>query len=481
MHFSNLYPAPRSVFENSAERFTFGGHVTAAVSGLNALEAECARYLWYRFSCDACELTLTQGGEGFTFSIGNATCALEDGDSYALRVTAAGACVVGRDGEGLLNGIKTLVQLICPVELAEGRESFYMTAAEVHDAPEMGLRAIHICVFPSTTLYQLEQAIHLAGFLKLTHVILEFWGTFRYECQPALYWHDRSFSKEELRPLVELVKGYGMELIPMVNHFGHAPQSRARNGRHVVLNQNPRLSRLFEPDGWTWCLSNPDTYKLLADMRAELDEWAGAGKYFHLGFDEADSFATCDLCRERVPHELLTEFVNRLTEDVCKTGRRPILWHDMFLSHEGLPTPPQGSYTVANGRMKDCYKALDSLDRRLIMADWQYGYHQGFNPSTAYFIEKGFDTVVCPWDDHENIRSLAVDAKKYGAMGMILTTWHHPENFLQNAAFWGNCAWSAGERPFGTQRMENAGLLRRLRDAKGSFEESGWGFCEVEK
>jgi hypothetical protein len=136
---------------------------------------------------------------------------------------------------------------------------------------------------------------------------------------------------------------------------------------------------------------------------------------------------------------------------------------------------------VANGRMKDCYKALDSLDRRLIMADWQYGYHQGFNPSTAYFIEKGFDTVVCPWDDHENIRSLAVDAKKYGAMGMILTTWHHPENFLQNAAFWGNCAWSAGERPFGTQRMENAGLLRRLRDAKGSFEESGWGFCEVEK
>ena len=66
-------------------------------------------------------------------------------------------------------------------------------------------------------------------------------------------------------------------------------------------------------------------------------------------------------------------------------------------------------------------------------------------------------------------------------MGMILTTWHHPENFLQNAAFWGNCAWSAGERPFGTHHMENAGLLRRLRDAKGSFEESGWGFCEVEK
>ena len=57
----------------------------------------------------------------------------------------------------------------------------------------------------------------------------------------------------------------------MSNQFGHATQSRDAYGRHVLLNRNPRLSRLFEPDGWTWCLSNPDTYRMLAEMRAELD------------------------------------------------------------------------------------------------------------------------------------------------------------------------------------------------------------------
>ena len=30
-----------------------------------------------------------------------------------------------------------------------------------------------------------------------------------------------------------------MEVIPMINHLGHASASRACYGRHVVLDQNP--------------------------------------------------------------------------------------------------------------------------------------------------------------------------------------------------------------------------------------------------
>ena len=478
MYLSNLSPTPKSVSENTTRCFTFGASVTAAVSGLNILQAERARYLWHRFSCDASELLLTEGQGGFTLSIGQTTCSLHDGDNYALCADEAGICVVGRDAAGLLNGIKTLVQLICPLELAEGREAFYVSAAEIHDAPAMDFRSLHLCVFPGTPLYRLEQAIHLAGFLKMTHVILEFWGTFRYECCSALYWEDRSFSKEELRPLVDLTQSYGMEIVPMSNHFGHATQSRGCHGRHVVLDRNPRLSRLFEPDGWTWCLSNPDTYKLLAEMRAELHDWAGAGGYFHLGFDEAMSFATCDVCRQKVPHELLAEYINRLTEDVCAMGRRPILWADMFIRREDFP---EGCFMEANAGHFGTDKALDLLDRRIVMADWNYAYQNGFNPTTPYYIGKGFDTVLCPWDNHENIRSLSADVKKYGAKGLIMTTWHHLSSYLNSAAYWANCAWSAGERPCGTYNAENACLLRRVHDAKGSFEEAGWSFCEVEK
>lgn len=478
MYFTNLYPAPKSFLEDDSERFVFGAAVTARVSGMDPACAERVRSLWRRFSCDASELTLTSGGEGFRFEIGDApACALDAEDCYALSVKSSGAAVRGRDGAALLCGIKTLVQLICPENLGEGTESLYISSAEVHDAPQIGFRAIHFCVFPGTKLSALEQAIHLAGFLKFTHVILEYWGTFPYECIPELSWADRAFTKDELRSLVNLIKSYGMEVIPMINHFGHATQSRGCHGRHVTLNRSLRRTLLFEPDGWTWCISNPDTYKLLAEMRAEQLDFAGGAGYFHLGFDEADSFATCPRCRKRIPGELLAEYVNRLTDDLCAESVRPILWHDMFIRRTDFP---EGCYMEANGHVHDTDKALDLLDRRILMADWNYAYKKGYNPTTPYFISKGFDTVICPWDDAENIRSISSDVKKYGARGIIMTTWHHLPNFLHGAAYWSNCAWSAGENAWGARFAEPACLLRRLYDAGGSFEKSGWSTCEVE-
>lgn len=479
MYFSNLYPTPKVSSEFESERFHFSSSVTATVCGLNSVETERVKYLWYRFSCNASVLNINTGENPYCFQIGKASCELEATDAYAIHVDASGVCVVGKDAEGLMSGIKTLVQLICPEVLDEGMESLYITAADVHDAPEIDFRAIHLCVFAGTKLHSIEQAIHLAGFLKMTHVILEFWGTLQYECQPALYWKDRSFSKAEVRELVQLSNSYGMEMIPMINHFGHAAQARRCHGRHVVLNQNPRLSRLFEPDGWTWCVSNPDTYKLLAEMRAEQMELFGDGKYFHLGFDEADSFATCDFCNKHVPHELLAEYLDNLTKDILKAGRRPIIWHDMLIRQEDFPLNEEYKMT-ANGAHKDTYRVLDFLDKRLIIADWNYNYKENYNPTTPYFIDKGFDTLICPWDDKENIRSICSDVKKYGAKGVIMTTWNHSKAFLRNASYWANCAWSASENNFGAGSATRGRLLGRLCDGNGSFEDYGWGFCDAE-
>ncbi len=475
MYLRHLYPAPKSFREDETERFVFGAKAIACVSGLSPACAERVGTLWRQFSCGASALELVHEGDGFRFTIGKAETALREGDAYALRVDPASVSVVGSDALSLMHGIETLVQLICPEDLTEGGEAFAISSAEAHDSPAIPFRAVHLCVFPDTKLYNIKKAIHLAGFLKLTHVVLEFWGTFPYECEPALAWKDRAFSKSELKVLVDLAKSYGMEIIPMSNQFGHATQARVGFGRHVILNRNPRLSRLFEPDGWTWCLSNPDTYGLLGDMRAELIEFCGPGKYFHLGFDEAYSFATCDRCRKRVPHELLAEYLNRLTEDVCGMGRRPIVWHDQFLRRSDFGEGP----IVANGDNQNTAAALDRLDRRIIMADWQYDYRNGFNVTTSVLMAKGFDTVVCPWDNRENIRSLAADAKKLGASGILLTTWDRLPNWLRDAAFAAGCAWGEGtdNPPFSI--TESACLLRRLYETDGSFDESGWNLNEV--
>ncbi len=475
MYFSQVFPKPISCFENPSERFVFGASVQAVISGLPSECIKRTKALWSSFCCTASELNVVSAENGFRFVIGNASAAPTDADSYVIHADAAGVCVAGKDATSLMNGIMTLMQLICPDELAPGQESLYISAVDIHDSPAMPFRAIHLCLFGGTKLWEIEKAIHLAGFMKLTHVILEFWGTFPYISIPS--WKDRTYNREDLRYLVDLIRGYGMEVIPMINHLGHAPQSRGRNGRHVVLDANPRLERLFEPDGWTWCASNPDTYKVLSEMRAEMMEFCGDGSYFHLGFDEADSFATCDRCRKREPYELLAEYINHLTDDLCSIGRRPIIWHDMLIRRTDFP---EGCYMEANAHFHNTDPALDLLDRRILMADWNYAYQNGYNPTTSYFIEKGFDTVICPWDNRENIRTLSADVAKYGAKGLIMTTWHHLPNFLNSAAYWGNCAWSAGENAIGSTGSMSATFLRKLYRADGYFERAGWGNCEVE-
>ena len=94
-------------------------------------------------------------------------------------------------------------------------------------------------------------------------------------------------------------------------------------------------------------------------------------------------------------------------------------------------------------------------------------------------MEKGFDTVVCPWDNPENIRSLSSDVKKLGAYGIILTTWHHLTEFMSHATLWSDCVWGESRQMPHHSWTESACILRRVYDTEGDFLSSGWNLNEV--
>ena len=490
MYLTNLYPKPESFRETENIRYTFGSRVTAdlAVAGNSEPSLlERMKTLWYNFSKTASVLELRIGASldgSFRLRIGEPA---ENGsvpEHYEIHSDERGVLLSAANEKALMDGFTTLVQLICPVNLDEGREEFYITGTDITDKPSLKFRSVHFCIFPDSALSTIEKAIHMAGLMKFTHIVLEFWGTLRYESMPELGWKDRSYTKAEICTLVDLARSYGMEVIPMSNHFGHATQSRSCYGRHTVLNANPRRAKLFEPDGWTWCLSNPDTYRLLSDMRAELCDLCGEGSYFHLGFDEAYSFATCDICRKHVPAELLAEYINRLTDDLAKCGRRPIIWHDELIRREDFAGKiPDG--VVANGQSHNTDAALALLDRRVIIADWQYDYcHTGagghVNPTAAYFRDMGFDTVLCPWDKMQNVRVLCEDARLQNAYGVMLTTWHHLPAYLPKFPAAAAYAWQSAAPYAGAPGTEAAALLRTVYPSDGDYVSSGWNAFEVD-
>ena len=313
MYLTQLYPTPRSYTKKDVT-YAFGAYVTMRISFSPRSETvERLITLWRRFTCDCSTLTLTYDDTDGSFAavIGeNApTEPLASDDAYRLSVRERAVSLVAESEKAFLDGFMILLQCIVPLCLTPGAESFALPAVEIRDSAKVAFRAIHLCVFPESERHTLEKAIHLAGFLHLTHIVLEFWGTYPYHALSSLHWHGGSWSRTDAQALVRLSHSYGMEVIPMINHFGHAASARSCYGRHVVLDADPRQSLLFEPDGWTWCSTNPDTYRLLSEMRAEMMELCGSGAYFHLGFDEAYSFATCPTC----PHICQSSFSPRNT------------------------------------------------------------------------------------------------------------------------------------------------------------------------
>lgn len=477
--YMRLWPAPASLVEaGGSYALSAKAEMRIAVGAMDEARKELLCDLWHRFAFTAGKLTLTEDASlpACTALIGNADCELKDTDEYSVNVTADGVCVKGADELGLLHGMYTLLQMIWPECLEEDDENLRIDCAEIHDRPALGMRSIHFCLFPDTSLDVLEKTIRMAAFLKYTHFVLEPWGALKLESFPELAWADKAYTKDQIRPLLRLSRTMGMEVIPMINHLGHASQSRGM-GRHTVLNQNPRLMTMYEPDGWTWCLSNPKVHEKLRAVREELMELCGEGSYFHLGCDESYSYATCPKCRTKDKAGMLADYLNGISKELAQKGRRAIIWHDQLLEKAAWPG------VVANSRPDQMtHLALEKLDRRIVIADWQYGIDKPEMPTSEFFQKEGFDVVACPWDGRGNAEALHTAADRLGLMGAMDTTWHHMDPMLRRIHELGGSIWNGarydvgGPHPF----SECAMLLNKVMPLDGSFAKNGFMTHEID-
>lgn len=228
----NIFPQPFSVAPAEGELRLSARSVLRFNAPFS--EGMIAEYkgMWHRFGLRQAELDMIFDpalNENCAVLNAEATCcpALNEGDEYALHVTGEGAFLRGDSPIALYHALLTLVQLIVPTRVQDGFEAA-LPAVVIGDHPTItNMRAIHLCVFPETTLLLLEKAIRLAGLMKFTHVVLEFWGTLKYDALKELSWPEQSYTKDQIRPLIKLIRDLGMEVIPMINHLGHASQSRS--------------------------------------------------------------------------------------------------------------------------------------------------------------------------------------------------------------------------------------------------------------
>ena len=436
------------------------------------MQNETTRNLWHHFTFTESEISFTNA-ETLLFQIGQATPPqLKEGDDFSYTVDENGIAIVAKTYPSLMRGYCDLLMQIVVDYQNDGKLAIRTQTKQ--DSFTVKNRMIHFCIFKDTDRLRLRKLIRLAGVLSYTHVILEFWSTYQFDCLKEYGW-EGTYSKDDVRDLIREVRELGLEPIPMINHLGHAAGSRITGGKHAVLDQNPKLHRLFMPDGWCWNIFNPQTIDILRKMRHELYELFGPGEYFHAGLDEAYFFSINPEYRKALP-----DYLANVAKEILAEGRRPMLWMDMFLPKES------GTIHLCSCSVEQMHDFLESIPEETVLVDWDYNTKEAPFPTSVYLKKNAKqDILIAPWDNKGNIDAAISTAKECKLFGVMLTTWHSmfiSASQILHAAHRMGCTkspWliaSDGE----LNKSETATLLRKLSfEGPNSYEDAGWARNEV--
>lgn len=393
-------------------------------------------------------------------SMGNFACAkLSDGECVT-NVTDEGVFVKGRDYASAIRGA---LMLFMKTKSDGSNGIFFLENECITHKPTMDFRALHLCIFPETSLDFFKKCVRSAALVGYSHVIFEFWGMLQFDCLKELSW-PFAFTKDEIKEIVFEANALGLEVIPMFNHLGHASSCRARNGKHVVLDQKPSLEYMFTSYGWVWDISREDVRELHRKIRNELIELCGEGKYFHLGCDEA--YYPADDPQKAIE---TAGYLNLVSEELQKCGRKGIIWHDMMLSGD------EAEGYVANASIDFAKTFRDNLTRDIIIADWQYGVHNELWKSSPVFKNEGFDVMCCPWDKYDNVNAAIETVNENKLTGIIHTTWHTLFKGYSLLVYAGMNSYDSEYKLRGSGNcFYSAYVARKAMPSCGDYEKSGW-------
>jgi len=380
-----------------------------------------------------------------------------DPEAYAASVDGNGAKIAANTLAGARWAAYTLRQQVIAKRGTFKTEGYIIPKQTIIDRPHLGFRAIHLCWFPEVRPQQMERAIRLAALLKFNYAIIEPWGMYESKKHPWWHWPNPTMTQKEVRRLVAIGKDLGVTLIPQINCYGHATSARGCTIKHAMLDITPEYEPLFEPGGWNWCLSNPETQRVLRELIAEMHENFGKPPYFHLGCDEAQA-QTCPECVKTPNSELVCRHISGLADFVKSLGARPMIWHDMLLARGD----PRWKGFVHCGN-KETATLADTLPKDVIICDWQYSYSDMKEarkdwPTIKYFKEKGFPVAGCPWRNFNAMKPMADYISEIGGFGFIETTWHH-----LRGKEWERMYMSASHAAWGSPVSHGVSFQRSLR------------------
>lgn len=319
-------------------------------------------------------------------------------EGYAVAVTPRAVAVVGRDRQGSLWGMQTLIQLLDAD--ADGPQ---VRPVRIHDWPTLSVRGIHLFYGRDAYPFQTKLIDRVLSRFKMNTLFIQA-EQLRWDADPAIApsWAGR---KEDIARQIVFARRRGITMYPLVQSHGHMEWLFAGK-RNLAFAEDPETPYALN-------VSDPRAVAHLERFLAEADTLFNAPA-FHLGLDEV-------AMRGRMPHRSKKTFVELFLQNVshwrqffARRGKTVWMWADMALPPDGLRDHAPSAEEAA--------KIRAALPRDIVMVDWRYGPHTSF-PSLKLLKDAGFPVVAATWFNPVNIQNFARAAVQEGALGALQTTW----------------------------------------------------------
>ena len=353
-------------------------------------------------------------------------------EGYVLDSNTERVIVAARTGEGVFYGAQTLRQLIHRGEANQAN----VPAVAVKDWPAMRWRGVHddISRGPVPTLDYMKKQIRTCAGYKLNLFSLYIEHVFDYQSHPLIGPKEGSLNAAEVKELVRYAKRYYVTILPEQQAFGHL---------HHVLKNEVYNDLAETPHGHVLTPVNEKSYELIKDLYAELAPLF-PGPLFHIGSDETFELGqgqTKDRAKEVGLGRIYLEHLKRVSEIMKPYNKRLMFWGDVAMHYPEL---------------------LEILPKDVIAVAWSYGPAQSFDSMLKPYKEAGLDLFVASGANNWNrifpnldaafinIKNFVRDGQKYGALGMLNTTWDDDGESLFGMTwpaivFGAECSWRQGE------------------------------------
>jgi hexosaminidase len=356
-----------------------------------------------------------------------------NGEGYLLNTASDTVTIAGQSPAGVFYGVQTLRQL-----MQSEQNRVIIPAVSIKDWPTLRWRGVHDDVSrgPIPTLKYMKKQIRTLAEYKINLFSIYMENVFDYRNQPLIAPKGAAITPEQIAELVTYAKKYFVTILPEQQAFGHL---------HHVLKYEIYNDLAETPHGHVLAPVNEKSYDLIKSMYAELVPLFPS-PLFHIGSDE-----TFELGRGQSKAKadqvglgrVYLEHLQRVSQIMQPYGKRLMFWADIAEHYPDL---------------------LNILPKQMIPVAWEYDPRPSFDNMLQPFKNAGFELFVSPgannWNRiypnfdaaYINIHNFVRDGQKFGAIGVLNTTWDDDGESLFEmtwpALVYGAAAsWQAGEAP----------------------------------